>query len=386
MENDSSLNTTVNESALVLLPIGAVAFAPFLLLQLVAAIVSNAILLALVILACVKKLNNNINIYLFSLAIGGLMGAFSIFCLLIQVLARYWILGFVICSINWYITIFYNFFFLLIYLVISRDKLKEVKDPIKGRSTNKRAYLNSAFIVWFSSSSVAIALCIAWIFRNLNQLDSLSLIIEHGHFVCFGLSNQGVSEMLRFILLSLSLFCLWVTFTVIVAVTFSNFMYILVELRKLKVFRLRHAKEAQTREDITIDKLDKPIFCTGEQRTAKSLTFVFFIQFSCVFISVGMTFAQAISNFIQPQGSTDFKFYFVILLIVEFFPCINPVFLILSNKRFRTRVKELFKCTLTPEMEASPIHNGMVKAKKASKFIFPMKKNQVSPEVLLVQE
>ena len=382
MENYSSLNATVNESALVLLPIGAVAFAPFLLLQLVAAIVSNAILLALVILACVKKLNNNINIYLFSLAIGGLMGAFSIFCLLVQVLARYWILGFVICSINWYITIFYNFFFLLMYLVISRDKLKEVKDPIKGRSTNKRAYLSSA-LVWFSSSSVAIALYIAWIFRNLNQLDSLSLIIEHGHFICFGLSNQGVDEMLRFILLSLSLFCLWVMFTVIVAVTFSNFMYILVELWKLKVFRLRHAKEAQTRQDITIDKLDKPIFRTGEQRTTKSLTFVFFIQFSCVFISVGMTFAQAISNFIQPQGSTDFKFYFVILLIVEFFPCINPVFLILSNKRFRTRVKELFKCTLTPEMEASPIHNGMVKAKKASKFIFPLKKNQISPEVLL---
>lgn len=313
------------------------------------------------------------------------MGAFSIFCLLVQVLARYWILGFVICSINWYITIFYNFFFLLIYLVISRDKLKEVKDPIKGRSTNKRAYLNSA-LVWFSSSSVAIGLYITWIFRNLNQLDSLSLIIEHGHFICFGLSNQGVDEMLRLILLSLSLFCLWVTFTVIVAVTFSNFMYILVELQKLKIFRLRRAKEAQARENITIDKLDKPIFRTGEQRTAKSLTFIFFIQFSCVFISVGMTFAQAISNFIQPQGSTDFKFYFMILLIVEFFPCINPVFLILSNKRFRTRVKELFKCTLTPETEASPVHNVnliMVKANKASKFIFPMKKNQISPEILL---
>ena len=78
MENDSSLNTTANESALVLLPLGAVAFASFLLLELVAAIVSNAILLALVILACVKKLNNNINIYLFTLGTGGLIGAFDI--------------------------------------------------------------------------------------------------------------------------------------------------------------------------------------------------------------------------------------------------------------------------------------------------------------------
>ena len=362
-----------------LLPIGAVAFAPFLLLELVAAIVSNAILLALVILACIKKLNNNINTYLFSLAIGGLMGAFCIFCLLVQVLARHWVLGFVICSINWYITIFYNFFFLLIYLVISRDKLKGVKDPIHGRPTNKRAYLNSA-LVWLSSSGVAIALYLAWIFRNLNQLDSL--FIEHGHFICFGLSNQGVSEMIRFVLLSLSLFCIGVASTVIVAVIFFNFMYILVELRKLKIFRLRFAKEVQTGKDITIDKLDKPLFRTGEERTAKSLTFVFFIQFSCVFIGFGMGFAQAISNFIQPQGSSDFKFYFVILLIVQFFPCINPVFLILSNKRLQKRVKELFKCTLNPEMEASPIHNVnliMVKSKKDSKAIFPMKKNQISP-------
>ena len=70
MENDSSLNITANESAILLLPIGAVALAPFLLLELVAAIVSNAILLALVILACAKKLNNNIAIsyqYLFVL-------------------------------------------------------------------------------------------------------------------------------------------------------------------------------------------------------------------------------------------------------------------------------------------------------------------------------
>ena len=92
MENYTSLNATSNGSTITVfqLPVGAVAFAPFLLLELVAAIVSNAILLALVILACIKKLKNNINIYLFSLAIviGGLIGAFNIFCLITLVIAR----------------------------------------------------------------------------------------------------------------------------------------------------------------------------------------------------------------------------------------------------------------------------------------------------------
>ena len=88
-----------NDSVPLLLPIGAVAFAPFLLLlELVAATVSNAILLALqlVILACVKKHNNNINIYLFSLALGELVGAVDIFCLLSLIVGRRWVLGFAV--------------------------------------------------------------------------------------------------------------------------------------------------------------------------------------------------------------------------------------------------------------------------------------------------
>ena len=162
MENDSNLNTTVNESVLVLVPIGAVVFAPFLLLELVAAIVSNAILLALVILACVKKLNNNninINIYLFSLAIGGLMGAFEIFCLISLVIARSWVLGADLCSMNFFNMIAYNAIFVLIYLLISLDKLKGVKDPLRGRPTNKKASVALA-VVWAVAIMVAISFLI----------------------------------------------------------------------------------------------------------------------------------------------------------------------------------------------------------------------------------
>ena len=166
MENDSGLNATVSEAAPVLLPIGAVAFAPFLLLELVAAIVSNAILLALVILACVKKLNNNINIYLFSLAIGGLMGAFEIFCLLSLVVARRWVFGFILCNISDFVLNLYAFLFIFLYLVISQDKLKAVKDPLHGRPTNKRAYINSVFI-WTATSCSGISGYSVWIWTTI---------------------------------------------------------------------------------------------------------------------------------------------------------------------------------------------------------------------------
>ena len=147
MENYVSFNATSSGTSITAfqLPVSAVAFAPFLLLELVATIVSNAILL--------KKLNNNINIYLFSFTIGGLIGAFDIFCLITLVVARNWVLGTVLCHITFFDMIIYNAIFVFIYLLISRDKLKGVKDPLYGRPTKKQAYISSAVVlVWVAVS------------------------------------------------------------------------------------------------------------------------------------------------------------------------------------------------------------------------------------------
>ena len=177
MKNDSSLNITANESTLILLPIGAVAFAPFLLLELVAAIVSNAILLALVILACVKKLNNNINIYLFSLAIGGLIGAFNIFSLLVLVVMRHWALGSGFCYLNRFVIVTYSVLFHLVYLVISFDKLKIVKDPLHGYQTNKRGYVISA-IIWMASISSSVIISISMIWRVARETSAQEFFLS----------------------------------------------------------------------------------------------------------------------------------------------------------------------------------------------------------------
>ena len=382
MENDSSLElsntSTANESdpSLILLPIGAVAFAPFLLLELVAAIVSNAILLALVILACVKKLNNNINIYLFSFAIGGLIGAFNIFCLLTLVVARRWALGFAVCSINYYVTNVYNVFFIFTYLLLSRDKLKVVKDPLRGRPTNKRAYINSA-LVWLACIGTGLIFCVSWVKESLDNSD---LFVTHGNFICFGVSSLRVNERDRFVLLSIFVISFIIASSIIVAVTLSNFVRILLELRQLKKLRVRFTnKSHMTSEQIGCDK---PLYRTGEERTAKSLTLVFFIQFSCILISYLMFYIQTVRNFALPpknMDSPDFQIYFLMELMILFFPCVNPIFLILSNKRFRMRVKELFKCTLSPEVEASPQHLPTNRLQKIASVVFAAKSNVVVP-------
>ena len=378
MENDSNLNTTANVSTILLLPIGAVAFAPFLLLELVAAIVSNAILLALVILACVKKLNNNINIYLFSFAIGGLIGAINIFFLLALVVARHWALDFIFCNISGFVTTIYNIFFLHIYFVISRDKLRGVKDPVHGRPTNKRAYINSV-IIWVASTITGLIFFVPWVWtwRDLTQIPNL--FVEHGNFVCFGYTSRQVDDRIRLVLKSFFVITFWVISSIIIVSTFSNFVRILKELQELRKLRLRYAYEIQTSKVVRINRRDKPLYRTGEERTAKSLALVYFIQFSCVFVSYGMGYIQIIRNSVLPpenKDGPDFQIYFVVLLIIQFFPCINPIFLILSNKRLCRRVKELFKCTLNPEVEASPVHMPTSRPKKANRVL---KTNKITP-------
>ena len=378
MESDSSLNTTINVSALVLLPIGAVAFAPFLLLQLVAAIVSNAILLALVILACVKKLNNNINIYLFSLAIGGLIGAIDIFFLLSIVVARRWVLGLTACNISRYLLNVYNVFFVFLYLVISRDKLKVVKNPLHARPTKRRASIASV-LIWIAANGggTIIYLTLIWHMARNSSVD-------YGNFVCLGFTNERIEDSGRFIRISSFVIIFWIINSIIIVTTLSNFMRILLEMRRLKKLRQQFANESsqtnQTSQTSRIKGHDKPLYPTGEERTAKSLILVYFINFSCNTISLLMFYPQTIRNLVlspEEVDGPDIQIYFVIPLMINLFPCVNPVFLILSNKRLRTRVKDLFKCTLSPEVEASPVHLPTVEPKPP--VLLDLKTNKIVP-------
>ena len=355
MESNSFLNDTESNSTIsFLLPVGAAAFAPFLLLELVAAVVSNAILVALVILACAHKLNNKINIYLFSFAMGGLVGGINIACLLTVVIGRQWVLGEVICNICWFAILVYHTNLLAIYLVISREKLSGVKDPFKRQNTNRRAYVDTV-VIWVLSIFFAVLLG-GWLFEKTPNPD----VENENFFVCFGLSgDQGRTRNSYFIINSISVIIYWIVSIIIIIITLSNFVRIMLELRQLKKLRLHYIQQSRTNKVVRINGRDKPLYCTGEERTAKSLTLVYLIQFSCILIGYGMLYIQAIRNFImrvEIQDSPAIQIYFIVLLIILLFPCVNPVFLIMTNKRLRGRVKELYKCTLNPENEASPTH------------------------------
>ena len=364
MENFSlaTVNYSVaNSSAPIQLPLGAVAFAPFIFLELVAAVVSNAILLALVILACGLKFNNNINIYLFSLSLTGFLGAFSTFCLLTVVVARRWVLGSIMCALNRSAINVSNLLYLILYLIISGDKYKMVRDSFLSRPTKKRSYFISV-AVWLVAAGFG-ALTFGGSFIDLPNSDSEA---EKENFICFGLSTERVSDTDSFIVASILIAGFWFFSAIISGVSFSNFVRVLVKLRNLKKLRLRFAEQSRRDQVVRINGRDKPLYCTGEERTAKSLALIYFIQFFSITISYGMAYTQIIRNFTLPpenQDGRNFQIYFIVLLIAQLFPTTNPVYLILANKRLRMRVKGLFKCELNPELEDSPNHHAIEAAK-----------------------
>lgn len=257
-----------------------------------------------------------------------------------------------------------------------------MKDPVHGHPTNKQAYKNSA-IIWVTSIFIGLIFFAPWVWtwRDLTQIPNL--FVEHGNFICFGLTSRRADDRIRLVLTSLFAFTFWVISSIIIISTFSNFVRILIELQELKKLRLHYAYELQIcAEVVRINRLDKPLYRTGEERIAKSLTLAYFIQFSCVFISYGMGYIHIIRNSVLSRENKDgpyFQIYLVVLLIVQLFPSINPIFLILSNKRLRKRVKELFKCTLNPEVETSPVHVPTSGTKKCNSIPFELKTNKITP-------
>ena len=264
------------------------------------------------------------------------------------------------------------------YLVISRDKLKVVKNPLHARPTKRRASIASV-LIWIAANGggTIIYLTLIWHMARNSSVD-------YGNFVCLGFTNERIEDSGRFIRISSFVIIFWIINSIVIVTTLSNFMRILLEMRRLKKLRQQFANESsqtnQTSQTSRIKGHDKPLYPTGEERTAKSLILVYFINFSCNTISLLIFYPQTIRNLVlspEEVDGPDIQIYFVIPLMINLFPCVNPVFLILSNKRLRTRVKDLFKCTLSPEVEASPVHSPTVEPKPP--ILLDLKTNKILP-------
>ena len=324
------------------LPYGIEAFAPVLMFELITVVMCNLALMALVIKA--RKVNNNTNIYLFSLSLSSLLQSVNLFSLMITVFARQWILGMEFCYTNDFIFRLSFFPILPIHALISRERYKVIKDPLKySRASTKKAYMLN-IIIWTISSVFSLASLIWYVVRT--PLSNAQQLLGVECFFALHLINAEHTISL-FEILFISVFNgLWLISLSIF--TMSHYVMVLKELHRLTKLRSQ-ARILSNSNILKINQHDNPLHCTAEERAAKSLALMFLFEFVCSFTSLIILSVLSLMSLIWKEDSSAAAI--VLLLSIYILPGINPLILFISNKRFRKRIRGLLKCELLPEFE-----------------------------------
>ena len=100
MEINISLNTSQNSNVSEVLQFPAIVmiFTPILMLELLVGLVSNILLLTLLVKA--RRFQNNVNVYLCSMAVNNLLCLFPVSTSLVLSVTKQWVLGQTICTLN----------------------------------------------------------------------------------------------------------------------------------------------------------------------------------------------------------------------------------------------------------------------------------------------
>ncbi len=346
--NDTlSYNSTVTDSdasTTAKLPFGIEALAPILVLELITVVTCNLVLMALVIKA--RKVNNNTNIYLFSLSLSSLLYSVNLFSLVTTVFARQWILGREFCYINGFIFHLSYFPVLPIHALISRERYKVIKDPLKySKASTKKAYISNV-IVWGISSIISLA-TLMW-YSVQSPLSSRQHLLGIECFLAIHLiKTEHTISLVEILVVSVFLGMWLISFSVF---TVSHYVMVLRELHRLAKLRSQ-ARILSNSIILKINQYDKPLHYTAEERAAKSLALMFLFEFVCSFTSLVILSVLGLVSLISNEDPSATAI--VVLLSISILPGINPLILFISNKRFRKRIKGLLKCELTPEFEES---------------------------------
>ncbi len=324
--NVSMMNTSAKQFNVTLMLV------PFASLVFVIGLVSNILLLTLICKA--RKVNNNTNVYLFSLGMTGLMRTFSAFILTVTLAAGDWVLGKGICSINQMFMKILAGASTFLFLAMSHDRYRAVKYP---------------FTYWKVKRYITIIINIAiWIVSIMFGLPgsvlAISITARSSNLIwtdCFIGNSQLIRTRSPLAFLDIA-YILLVSF----CTGFTLIYYVLItkELRSITKYRLRGTLPTET-----INTRDKPIECSVEKQTAKSLASFILFQSACSVSSILLSSASVVITLRLGRANIISQTIYAVGLFFSVLSAINPFLLMLSNGRFRKRVKDLFKWKLVPE-------------------------------------
>ena len=323
------------------LPAQAVIFAPLFFMQLFVSLVSNLLLLTLLIKA--SSVQNNINVYLYSMVVNNLVSLVPILLLLVTTVVRQWVFGETMCTVTQALVYMVRVPYILLHIFISRERYKAVLFFFKWKPYTRWTHLQMAVMWAIAVGSGAIAVIQGDQVSGKKQKDVIScyipdVLVSDQPYLFSGLIVQLVVSFL--FNTSSALFCVF------------HYGYI---FRKLYTLKKLHRQDSTNINLCT----NSPIDWSAEVTTLKSMVAIFVVSLTSVvatmvyYTSVVAVVMIRHSNF----GTESVPLVFLPLICVNFLPCLSPVVLLVLNKRFRTRIKDLFHWRLTPNTAHSHIHN-----------------------------
>ena len=319
-----------------LLPDLAVIFTPMFILQLLVGLVSNLLLFALLVKA--TNVKNNINIYLCSMAVNNLLSLFLLLTLVVSTVTRRWILGPTTCTINQVIIYVVSIPTLVLPVLICRERYKAVIRFTEWKPYTRRTYLEVG-VVWIC----ALGGGMVGLFQGGQIAGETDGVIS-----CYA-PNRWLEERLSPLFLAyMALGCVTGTG----ALLFGAIQYAYI-FRALRVIKKDHTYSSAP--PLRRNCEDAPINWESELRTLNTMAFVFVM--TAVPFTMGSSYGTAVAAVAITKGITYAEANVPLLQLASLFlyllPTVSPMVIVMVNKRFRSRIKDLIRWQLKPDNVAT---------------------------------
>ena len=342
MEINIALNTSQNSNVPEVLQFPAIVriFTPILFVELLVGLISNILLLTLLVKA--RRFQNNVNIYLCSMAVNNLLCLFPVSTLLLLTVTKQWVLGQTMCTLNQAIVYMSGVPNLMLQVFISRERYRAVLHFFEWKPYSKRTHLELG-VMW----TVTVVMGVLGVLQGSQIIGETDDIIS-----CYISSRLNTEEQfLPVQIIVLIMGSLFGPGSLLLCV--AHYIYIFRQLRIIK--KVHNCKGIMPP---VLNRIEIPIQWHSEVRALKSLATVFFMAVVPYILCVNIFYAVVESIALIQQrkfSDVDPPLSFMIRFSFYFLPTSGPMVIFAVNKKFRVRIKELFKWQLNPD--SATIHD-----------------------------
>ena len=336
MEVNISYNTSQNSNVSEVFQFPAIVriFTPFLMVELLVGLVSNILLLTLLVKA--RRFQNNVNIYLCSMAVNNLLCLFPLSTSLVLSVTKQWVLGQTMCTLNQAIVFMSVVPNLMLHVFISRERYRAVLHFFDWKPYSRRTHLELG-VMW----TVAVVMGVLGVLQGSQIIGETDDIIS-----CYIPSRLNTEkQFLSVQIIGLILGSIFGPGSLLYCIV--HYIYI---FRQLRIIRKVHNSNGIMPP--VINRIEIPIQWESEVRALKSMATVFIMAVVPYIYAVSIVYAVVESIALIQQkklSDVDSPLSLIFRLWFYFLPTSSPMVIFAVNKRFRVRIKELFKWQLNPE-------------------------------------